>query len=227
MSNDWDFGGIIMEPSATANTNHSAVFDFKSDTYFVYHDGSLPHGSGYRRVACVEKLDINADGTIDPIKKTAVGLTVLAGPVCNLLFSRYDNTNLIRMMMYGSLAVVFFSLSTVTNAVLQGINHMQTPLKNAVISLVLHILVLCIMLFGFKMGIYSVVYSNILFALFMCILNGISIRRFLNYRQEMKKTFILPTIASGIMGGAAYGVYKLVHMTVKSCLLYTSDAADD
>lgn len=145
-----------------------------------------------------------------------VGLTVLAGPVCNLLFSRYDNTNLIRMMMYGSLAVVFFSLSTVTNAVLQGINHMQTPLKNAVISLVLHILVLCVMLFGFKMGIYSVVYSNILFALFMCILNGISIRRFLNYRQEMKKTFILPTIASGIMGGAAYGVYKLVHMTVKS-----------
>ena len=85
-----------------------------------------------------------------------VGLTVLAGPVCNLLFSRYDNTNLIRMMMYGSLAVVFFSLSTVTNAVLQGINHMQTPLKNAVISLVLHILVLCVMLFGFKMGIYSV-----------------------------------------------------------------------
>lgn len=145
-----------------------------------------------------------------------VGLTVLAGPVCNLLFSRYDNTNLIRMMMYGSLAVVFFSLSTVTNAVLQGINHMQTPLKNAVISLVLHILVLCVMLFGFKMGIYSVVYSNILFALFMCILNGISIRRFLNYRQEMKKTFILPTIASGIMGGASYGVYKLVHMTVKS-----------
>ncbi|PXX52933.1 stage V sporulation protein B [Hungatella effluvii] len=145
-----------------------------------------------------------------------VGLTVLAGPVCNLLFSRYDNTNLIRMMMYGSLAVVFFSLSTVTNAVLQGINHMQTPLKNAVISLVLHILVLCVMLFGFKMGIYSVVYSNILFALFMCILNGISIRRFLNYKQEMKKTFILPTIASGIMGGAAYGVYKLVHMTVKS-----------
>lgn len=75
MNNDWDFGGIIMEPSATANTNHSAVFDFKGDTYFVYHDGSLPHGSGYRRVACVEKLDINADGTIDPIKKTAVGLT--------------------------------------------------------------------------------------------------------------------------------------------------------
>lgn len=75
MSNDWTFGGIIMEPSATANTNHMAVFDFKGQTYFVYHDGSLPHGSGYRRVACIEKFDINEDGTIDPIAKTAVGLT--------------------------------------------------------------------------------------------------------------------------------------------------------
>ena len=75
MSNDWTFGGIVMEPSATANTNHMAVFDFKGQTYFVYHDGSLPHGSGYRRVACIEKFDINEDGTIDPIAKTAVGLT--------------------------------------------------------------------------------------------------------------------------------------------------------
>lgn len=75
MSNDWEFGGVIMEPSATANTNHMAVFNFKGQPYFVYHDGSMPHGSGFRRVACVEKFDINADGSIDPIKKTAVGLT--------------------------------------------------------------------------------------------------------------------------------------------------------
>lgn len=75
MSNEWEWGGLLMEPSATANTNHMAVFDFKGQTYFVYHDGSLPHGSGYRRVACVEPIEINEDGSIDYIKKTAVGLT--------------------------------------------------------------------------------------------------------------------------------------------------------
>ena len=32
MSNEWDFGGVLMEPSATANTNHMAVFDFKGQT---------------------------------------------------------------------------------------------------------------------------------------------------------------------------------------------------
>ena len=144
-----------------------------------------------------------------------VGLTVLAGPICNLLFSRNDNSALIKMMIYGSSAVVFFSLSTVTNGVLQGINRMQVPLRNAVISLILHVIILCVMLFGFKMGIYSVVYSNILFAFTMCILNGAAIRKFLNYRQEMKKTFILPILASGVMGAAAYGTYFLVHLTLK------------
>lgn len=146
---------------------------------------------------------------------STVGLTVLADPICNLLFSRNDNSSLIKMMIYGSSAVVFYSLSTVTNGVLQGINRMQTPLKNAIISLVIHIGILCVMLFGFRMGIYSVVYSNILFAFTMCALNGLSIGRFLKYRQEVKKTFFLPILSSVIMGAAAYGTYLGVHLILK------------
>lgn len=150
---------------------------------------------------------------------STVGLTVLAGPICNLLFSRSDNVSLIKMMIYGSSAVVFFSLSTVTNAVLQGINHMKTPLKNAIISLILHVGILWVMLYPFKMGIYGVLYSNILFALTMCLLNGFSIRKYLNYRQEIKKTFFLPTLAAGIMGAVCYGVYFLVHAVLKHNIL--------
>ena len=75
LNNEWTFGGVVMEPSATSNTNHMAVFDFKGHSYFVYHDGSLPHGSGYRRVACVEEFKVNEDGSIPYIKKTAIGLT--------------------------------------------------------------------------------------------------------------------------------------------------------
>lgn len=145
-----------------------------------------------------------------------VGLTVLAGPICNLLFSRTDNGALIKMMMYGSTAVVFYSLSTVTNGVLQGINRMQTPLKNAVIALIIHVAVLSFMLFVLKLGIYSVVYSNILFAFTMCTLNGFAIRRFMNYKQEVKKTFLLPTLSAGIMGAAAYGTYYGIHLVLKS-----------
>lgn len=97
----------------------------------------------------------------------AVGITVLAKPVCNLLFISEDNAMLIRLSMAGSLAVVFYSLSTVTNAILQGLNHMDVPIRHAVIALVIHVAVLEVFLMVLKMGIYSVVFANIMFAFVM------------------------------------------------------------
>ncbi len=140
---------------------------------------------------------------------SAVGLTVLAGPVSNLLFSGMDNTMLIAMMSAGSSAVVFFSLSTVTNAVLQGINRMTVPIVNSAVSLVVHIGALYVMLRVFHLGIYSVVYANILFAALVCVLNAVSIARAVKYRQEVLKTFFIPFICSAVMGGAAWGTYRL------------------
>ena len=144
----------------------------------------------------------------------AVGITVLAKPVCNLLFISEDNTMLIRLSMAGSLAVVFYSLSTVTNAVLQGLNHMDVPIRHAVIALVIHVFFMV-----FKMGIYSVVFANIIFALVMCLLNGHAIARFARYRQEYKRTLILPTICAGFMGAAAYGVYRGIYALLPDRLM--------
>lgn len=141
---------------------------------------------------------------------SAAGLAVLASPISNLLFYGSDNTMLAKMTMIGSVAVVFFSLSTVTNAISQGIGRMRVPITNSAIALVVHVGVLFGLLYGTKMGIYAVVTANILFALLVCILNGRSIGRYLRYRQEIKKTFLVPVVASGVMGAAAYGVYQLI-----------------
>ena len=83
---------------------------------------------------------------------------------------------------------------------------MNTPLKNSAIALVVHVLILAVMLYGLKWGIYAVIFSNILFALLMCILNACSIRRYLDYRQEYRKTFILPLLSALVMGAAAWAV---------------------
>ncbi len=147
---------------------------------------------------------------------SAVGLTVLAAPVCNLLFPGRDNTMLIRMTKLGSSAVVVYSLSTVTNAVLQGINRMKLPIYHAIASLTLHSGILYVMLRVFRMGIYGVLYANILFAFFMCVLNARAIRRCRRYRQEIRKTFLIPAIASGFMGGAAFGTYQLCFAVLKN-----------
>ena len=138
----------------------------------------------------------------------AVGIGVLAEPVSNLLFAGEDNSLLIRLTMAGALAVVFFSLSTVTNAVLQGLNRLDVPVRHAFLSLAVHIILVEVFLMIFHMGIFSVVFANILFAFMMCLLNGRSIARYAGYRQEYKKTVILPSVCSLLMGAAAWSIYK-------------------
>ena len=126
----------------------------------------------------------------------AVGIAVLADPVCNLLFISEDNSLLIKLTMAGSLAVVFFSLSTVTNAVLQGLNRMEVPVRHAAVSLVIHVAVLWVFLMIFR-----------------------TIAKHARYRQEYKKTFVLPAISACVMGGAAWGVYKVLTFILPAALL--------
>jgi len=151
---------------------------------------------------------------------STVGLTVLAGPINDMLFSG-DNTLAIQMTLYGSLAVVFFSLSTVTNAILQGIDKMHLPIIHALIALVLHIGALEVMALVFDMGIYSMVYANIIFGVIMCVLNHTAIRRTIGYKQEVKKTVLIPTVSAAVMGVCTFGAYKLIHFAIQSNILST------
>lgn len=151
---------------------------------------------------------------------SAVGLTVLAGPVNNLLFSG-DNSLAIRMTLVGSAAVVFYSVSTVTNAILQGVDRMRLPIYHAVVALVLHLIGLEVMMLVFHMGIYSMVFANILFAVIMCVLNFRSLKRTIRYRQEIRRTILIPAAASAVMGAAAFGVYRGIHLLIPSNFVCT------
>lgn len=146
----------------------------------------------------------------------AVGLMVLASPIMNLLFRSGDNTDAVRMMVIGASAIVFLSLSTVSNAILQGLGHMNEPVKNALFSLVSHIAVLVLLLIVFRLGIYAMIFGNIFFAVCMCVLNHRSICRYIPYRQEVRKTFILPLISSAVMGVITFAVYRLLLLITHS-----------
>ena len=71
--------------------------------------------------------------------------------------------------------------------------------------LAVHIVLVEVFLLVFRMGIFSVVYANILFAFMMCLLNGRTIARCADYRQEYKKTMVLPTVCALIMGAGGLG----------------------
>lgn len=129
---------------------------------------------------------------------SAVGLAVLARPIVSMLF-KGEVDMAVSMLHIGSVSVVFYTMSTLTNGVLQGINKMQIPVRNAAISLVIHIALLYAML-EMNMGINAVVYAYILFAVVVCVLNAVAIRKYMRYKQEVARTFIIPAIASAVMG---------------------------
>lgn len=139
---------------------------------------------------------------------STVGMAVLASPILQMLLG--DSSKLAaRMLQTGAVAILFFSLSTLSNGLLQGINRMKEPIKNALTALVLHLIVLAALMFGLDLNIYAVVIANSVFGLLMCILNARSLRKYSGYRQEVVKTFFVPAIASAGMGIAAWLVYKL------------------
>lgn len=138
----------------------------------------------------------------------AVGLAALASPVMQIVYN--DSSTLAAgIMQSGALMIVLYALSTLTTGILQGLGEMQKPLIHSAVALVLHIIVLVLMLNFSGMNIYSVVYANIFFALVICLLNAWAIRQTLGYRQELMRSFIIPVFVSGLMGLAAYGVYRL------------------
>lgn len=102
--------------------------------------------------------------------------------------------------MMGAVSVVFSALSTITNSVLQSIGQQKKALHNAAISLGMDLVVLALILAVFpKTNIYAVVFAGILFSLSMCVLNNLSIRKHLNFRNEFKNTYVKPLIAAAIM----------------------------
>lgn len=141
---------------------------------------------------------------------SAVGFFAVGKPIMDFIWPTVDNVVQGNMLRLGAVSLVFYSLSTVTNAVLQGLNHMMKPVKNATVSLILHIVSLFIMLVVFKWGIYSLIVSKIIFSLCMCIMNAHDIREACGYMQEKQRSFVIPGIAAALMGGAAF----LIHLVL-------------
>ncbi|MCR4738726.1 MAG: polysaccharide biosynthesis protein [Lachnospiraceae bacterium] len=145
----------------------------------------------------------------------AMGLSILGGPILSMLFTG-DIDTAAMLLRVGSLSVVFYSMSTLSNGVLQGINRMNVPVRNSAIALVLHVGVLYLCTAVLDLKLYGVVISIILFSLTVCILNWIDIKKHLGYRQEILRTFIIPFLASMIMGLVCGLTYFILNKTLES-----------
>lgn len=148
---------------------------------------------------------------------SAVGLCVLARPVMQLLFPQRSSLDmaaaLLRVM---AVTVVFYGLSTLTNAVLQGIGKVNVPVIHAAQALIVQIVVLLVGLIVLHAGLYALVAAQIAYSLMMCILNAKAVHQYLGYRENILRIYIRPSMAAIVMGAAARGCYALVYLVIPS-----------
>ena len=128
----------------------------------------------------------------------AFGLIAVGGNLAKLLFGGISEEAQ-KYLVAGGLAVIFYSLSTVTNAILQGLDHVEKPMIHALLSLVVHTAFLLLLLFVFKLEIFAVIIAYVLFSLVMSVLNLISIYRLTEYRLEPLHSILLPAGISAVI----------------------------
>lgn len=166
-----------------------------------------------------DKIGVAVKSTMIISIPCAVGLFVLAKPVTNLLFGSNSADALdysAKLLMALAPSVVFYALSTVSNSVLQGLGKVNKPIINSGIALIIQTVVASVLLFFTKMDLYSIAIVNSVYSGAVCLLNQYSVRKAIGYKQEIAKTFVIPTIASAFMGAAAWAVYEGMLMLTKS-----------
>ncbi len=165
-----------------------------------------------------EKIALAVKTTMIIAIPCAVGLCVLAEPVTSLLFSNSPEKLALagKLLMALSPSVVFYALSTLNSQILQGLGKLNRPIINASIALVIQSVSAVGLLFFTDMDLYSIAIANTLYSGMMCLLNQRAVREAVGYRQEVKKTFVVPLLASLFMGAAAWAVYEGMYLLTES-----------
>lgn len=137
-----------------------------------------------------------------------VGMAVLPKPIMQFIFPQKEALDMASGLLAAlSVTIVLYSLSTLTNAVLQGIGKVNTPVLHAAIALVVQVGGLIALLFRTELDLYALACANIIYSLVVCLLNQLSVRKHLDYRLDIIQFFLKPLFSAGVMGAAAFGVY--------------------
>lgn len=160
-----------------------------------------------------EKIDQTLRLTMVITIPCGVGFLVLASPLMVLLYNDAGKTPAY-LLMLGSVVVVLYGWSSISNSILHGLNHISSPAKNACIALVVHLAAFVVMMTAFKMNVYALAAGNIVFAACMCWLNQRKVHKVCGFRMNIMDTFIKPLIASAVMGIVTYAAHLALDLLI-------------
>ena len=162
----------------------------------------------------VLKIKYSMKYTLLIVAPACIGLVVLSDPICRLLFNSENIDLLVLLVRCGSVAVITFGFSTISIGILQGLGFYNIPVFNSIVALVIHVITMFILLLVFRLGIVSVVFSNIIFSSVVFLLNQIQIDRVVRYKKNILKNYLMPIVCSIIMGIIVYILYDFLNKMI-------------
>lgn len=144
----------------------------------------------------------------------SIGLSILSSEIYRFLFPSSKGHELI---MYGSVVLIFMSITQIQNTILQGVNKQYIILATAGLGLIIKFILNYILVGITSINILGAVIASFFGFGIQMILNHRILQKTFRVRIPMLKQSIVPLLCSGVMAGGIY-VLKFPAIRVASIL---------
>ena len=139
----------------------------------------------------------------------AVGMGVLGKQILIMLFPEYPGGE--KLLMVGSISIIFLALAQTVTGILQGINKLHTPAIAAFCGALVKIPLNYFLITNAKINVLGAVISTIFCYVMVSIVDLTVMSQEIKFLPDINGFFVKPVLASGIMGIACYFAYNLFY----------------
>jgi len=149
----------------------------------------------------------------------AFGMTVLAGPILNLLYSSAEDIAIATMpLAYLGMAFFFMCCAAVCTPLLQAVGKAMIPVVNIIIASVIKIICNYVLVAIPEIGIDGAAISNIVLYAVLFVLDFIALRRITKTKADIKSVYLKPLFGGILCGAVAWGSYTLLAMVIRDSI---------
>ena len=130
-----------------------------------------------------------------------LGLWLLAGPICGLLYNHPEAGIPLAAV---STATLFLMLQQTTSGVLQGLGRTDIPVRNLIIGVLVKAVLAWVLIGVPALNIRGAAYSTVAGFLVAAVLNLIAVQRLVGFKINLQATIYKPLAAAVLMGAVVY-----------------------
>ncbi len=168
----------------------------------------------------INKIDLTVRITMILSIPVSFGMMAIGGNLAKLLYGSSIISDAQNYLVAGGLCVIFSAMATVSNAILHGLDEMKKPVIHSLIAFAVHFAFVMLFLYVFKIGIYAVIISYMIFNAVIMVMNLIEIYRLTGYSIAPFKMVLYPCIASMAMVILCLGITFLVSRTLSGTWMH-------